>query len=67
MKTQTRTCYTLSMVTETVGSADVTEWFLLHLGDFSDAFIQSDLQPFIHTFTPPDGRVGDSQLVSTSG
>ena len=23
----------------------------LHLGDFADAFIQSDLQPFIHTFT----------------
>ena len=23
----------------------------LHLGDFVDAFIQMDLQPFIHTFT----------------
>ena len=23
----------------------------LHLGDFADAFIKSDLQPFIHTFT----------------
>ena len=41
----------------------------LHFGDHADAYIQSDVQPYIHTFTA-DGGVhrtqGDSQLVRSN-
>jgi hypothetical protein len=44
----------------------------LHLVDFADAFIQSDLQPFIHTFThqrrkqPRRSKASSSEAVRVS-
>ena len=39
--------------------------FELHLGEFADAFNQSDLQPFIHIPTA-ESTPGDSQLIRSS-
>ena len=39
---------------------------LIHLGDFAHIFIQSDLQPFIHTPTAASTTQGDSQAVRNS-
>ena len=41
-------------------------WLHLHLGDFANALIQNDLQPFIHTSTAESTTQGDSQLARSS-